>query len=290
VKKFDHAVDVVVSGHTHRAYVCEIDGRLVTSGDKYGTIVTAIDLKLDPVSRDVISAEANNNIVRTASYAKNPDQTALLESYDKVAAPIANRPAGSITETLSRVPNNAGESPLGDIIADAQLAATSRAANGGAVIAFTNPGGIRIDIARKDEGAVTYADLFASQPFRNQLVTLTLTGQQIKDMLEQQWLDPKRPRILQVSKGFAYAWDNTKSNGERILPERMTLNGAPVDLAANYRVTVNNFLSVGGDGFTILRYGTAPQIGVYDIDALHSYFKANTPVRPGAADRIVRIN
>jgi 5'-nucleotidase len=290
VKRFDKAVDVVVSGHTHRAYVCEIDGRLVTSGDKYGTIVTAIDLKLDPVSRDVISAEANNNIVRTASYAKNPDQTALLESYDKVAAPIANRPAGSITETLSRVPNNAGESPLGDIIADAQLAATSRAANGGAVIAFTNPGGIRIDIARKDEGAVTYADLFASQPFRNQLVTLTLTGQQIKDMLEQQWLDPKRPRILQVSKGFAYAWDNTKSNGERILPERMTLNGAPVDLAANYRVTVNNFLSVGGDGFTILRYGTAPQIGVYDIDALHSYFKANTPVRPGAADRIVRIN
>jgi 5'-nucleotidase len=290
VKKFDKAVDVVVSGHTHQAYVCEIDGRLVTSGDKYGTIVTAIDLKLDRVSRDVISAKANNTIVRTASYAKNPDQTALLESYDKVAAPIANRPAGSITETLSRVPNNAGESPLGDIIADAQLAATSLAANGGAVIAFTNPGGIRIDIARKDEGAVTYADLFASQPFRNQLVTLTLSGKQIKDMLEQQWLDPKRPRILQVSKGFFYAWDNGKPNGERVLAERMSLNGAPVDPAASYRVTVNNFLSVGGDGFTVLRYGTAPQIGVYDIDALHSYFQANTPVRPGAADRIVRIN
>ena len=106
------------------------------------------------------------------------------------------------------MPNNAGESPLGDIIADAQLAATSAAANGGAVIAFTNPGGVRIDITRREDGAVTYADLFASQPFRNQLVTLTLTGKQIKDMLEQQWLDPKRPRILQVSKGFFYAWDN----------------------------------------------------------------------------------
>ena len=258
VKKFDRAVDVVVSGHTHQAYVCEIDGRLVTSGDKYGTIVTAIDVKLDPVSRDVVSAKASNTIVRTATLAKNPEQTALLESYDKVAAPIANRPAGSITETLSRVPNNAGESPLGDIIADAQLAATSAAASGGAVIAFTNPGGIRIDIARKDEGAVTYADLFASQPFRNQLVTLTLTGKQIKDMLEQQWLDPKRPRILQVSKGFAYAWDNSKPNGERILPERMSLNGAPIDPAANYRVTVNNFLSVGGDGFTVLKDGNRP--------------------------------
>ena len=109
------------------------------------------------------------------------------------------------------MPNDAGESPLGDIIADAQLAATSAAATGGAVIAFTNPGGVRTDIARKDDGAVTYADLFASQPFRNQLVTLTLTGKQIKDMLEQQWLDPKRPRILQVSKGFTYAWDNGKA-------------------------------------------------------------------------------
>ena len=290
VKRFDRAVDVVVSGHTHRAYVCEIDGRLVTSGDKYGTIVTAIDLKLDPVSRDIVSAKANNNIVRTASYAKNPDQTALLESYDKVAAPIANRPAGSITETLSRVPNNAGESPLGDIIADAQLAATSTAATGSAVIAFTNPGGVRTDIAHKEGGAVTYADLFASQPFRNQLVTLTLTGKQIKDMLEQQWLDPKRPRILQVSKGFFYAWDNGRPNGARILPERMSLNGAPVDPAANYRVTVNNFLSVGGDGFTVLKDGTAPQIGIYDIDALHGYFQANSPLQPGAADRIVRIN
>ena len=289
-RKFDKAVDVIVSGHTHQAYICEIDGRLVTSGDKYGTIVTAIDLKLDPATRDVISARANNTIVRTASYARNPEQSALLESYDRVAAPIANRPAGSITETLSRVPNNAGESPLGDIIADAQLAATGATANGAAVIAFTNPGGIRIDIAHKDGGAVTYADLFASQPFRNQLVTLTLTGRQIKDMLEQQWLDPKRPRILQVSKGFSYVWDNSKPNGERILSERMSLNGAPIDPAANYRVTVNNFLSVGGDGFTVLREGTAPQISVYDIDALHSYFQANTPVRPGAAKRIVRIN
>ncbi|MBR1214525.1 bifunctional metallophosphatase/5'-nucleotidase [Bradyrhizobium sp. JYMT SZCCT0180] len=290
VRKFDKAVDIVVSGHTHQAYVCEIDGRLVTSGDKYGTIVTAIDVKLDPKSRDIVSAKANNTIVRTEAYAKNPEQTALIEAYDRVAAPIANRPAGSITETLSRVPNNAGESPLGDVIADAQLAATSAPANGGAVMAFTNPGGVRIDITRKEDGAVTYSDLFASQPFRNQLVTLTLTGKQIKDMLEQQWFDPKRPRILQVSKGFSYSWDNSKPDGERILPERMTLNGAPIDPAGSYRVTVNNFLAVGGDGFTVLTQGTAPRIGVYDIDALNSYFLANSPVAPGAVNRIARIN
>jgi 5'-nucleotidase len=290
VRNFDKAVDVVVSGHTHQAYVCEIDGRLVTSGDKYGTLVTTIDLKLDPVTRDIVSAKADNHIVRIATLEKDAGQTALLESYDKVASPIANRPAGSVTETLSRTPNNTGESPLGDIIADAQLAATASTASGGAVIAFTNPGGVRTDIARKEGGAVTFADLFASQPFRNQLVTLTLTGRQIKDMLEQQWLDPKRPRILQVSKGFGYAWDGSKGSGERIIAERMSLNGQPIDPAATYRVTVNNFLAVGGDGFTVLRDGTALQTGVYDSDALDAYFKVNSPVGPTAGGRIVRLN
>ena len=290
VKKFDKAVDVVISGHTHRAYVCEVDGRLVTSGDKYGTLVTAIDLKLDPVTRDVISAKAGNTIVRTGTLAKDASQTALLESYDRLVAPLGNRPAGSVTETLSRAPNNAGESALGDVVADAQLAATSTAANGGAVIAFTNPGGVRADLLKKADGAVSYADLFASQPFRNRLVTMTLTGKQLKDMLEQQWLDPKRPRILQVSTGFVYAWDNTRPDGERILAERMSLNGQPIDPAASYRVTVNSFLSVGGDGFTVLKEGAAQRFGVYDVDALDSYFRANSPIGPTAGNRILRVN
>jgi 5'-nucleotidase len=290
VKKFDRAVDVVISGHTHQAYVCDIDHRLVTSGDKFGTIVTSIDLTLDPATRDVISARADNVIVRTGIYASDPEQTALLESYDKVAAPIANRRAGSVTETLSRTPNEAGESALGDIIADAQLAASSNHADGGAVIAFTNPGGIRTDIPKKDDGAVTYADVFASQPFRNQLVTLTLTGMQIRNMLEQQWLDPKRPRILQVSNGFSYAWDNSKPDGERVIAARMSLNGQPIDPAASYRVTVNNYLAVGGDGFTALKDGAAPQFGVYDVDALYAFFQAHSPVAPDAANRISRMN
>jgi 5'-nucleotidase len=290
VKKFDKAVDVVISGHTHRAYVCEIDGRLVTSGDKYGTLLTAIDLKLDSVTRDVVTAKADNVIVRTGAYARDPEQTALLESYDRFAAPIANRRAGSITETLSRVPNDAGESALGDIIADAQLAATRTMANGGAVIAFTNPGGVRADVPKKEDGAVTYADVFASQPFRNQLVTLTLTGMQIKDMLEQQWLDPNRPRILQVSNGFNYTWDGAKPYGERIMADRMSLNGQRIDPLMSYRVTVNNFLSVGGDGFTVLREGINQQFGIYDADALYAYFKANSPIAPTPADRITRMN
>ncbi|WP_407165827.1 bifunctional metallophosphatase/5'-nucleotidase [Bradyrhizobium sp. ORS 111] len=290
VKKFDRAVDVVISGHTHQAYVCAIDGRLVTSGDKYGTLVTAIDLQLDPKSHDVISAKADNTIVRLNGFERDPEQSALLEAYDRLAAPIANRAAGGVTETLSRTPNEAGESPLGDIVADAQLLATSAEPNGGAVIAFTNPGGVRTDITRREDGAVSYADIFASQPFRNQLVTMTLTGSQLKDALEQQWADPKRPRPLQVSKGFSYAWDATKPDGERIVAARMSLDGKPIDPATSYRVTVNNYLAEGGDGFTVFKSGTARQFGVYDVDALYAYFKANSPVGPAAGHRIEKIN
>ncbi len=288
VKKLDRAVDVVISGHTHKAYICNIDGRLVTSADKFGTLVTAIDVKLDPQSRDVISAKADNLIVRTGTIPKDPAQTALIASYEKVAGPIADRPAGTITATLSRVPNAAGESALGDVIADAQLAATADAAKGGAVVAFTNPGGIRTDLSKRDDGAVTYADVFASQPFRNQLVTLTLTGAQIKEMLEQQWLDPNRPRILPVSRGFHYSWDAAKAFGERVIAASITLNGTPLDPAGDYRVTVNNYLALGGDGFTVLKGGSRPQFGPYDDEALFAYIKDHSPVAPPAADRIAR--
>ena len=287
VKRFDKAVDVVISGHTHQAYICEIDGRLVTSADKFGTLVTAIDLKLDPVTRDVISAKAGNTIVRT-TLAKDPEQTALIASYEKVAAPIANRRAGSITATLSRVPGLSGESVLGDIVADAQLAATRSEANGAAVMAFTNPGGIRTDIVMKDGGAVSYADVFAAQPFRNRLVTLTLSGAQIKEALEQQWRDPARPRILQVSRGFSYSWDAARPTGEHVAT--MMLNGATIDPATNYRVTVNDYLALGGDGFTVLKEGGSKQYGIYDDEALFAFFGVNSPVTPAPPDRISRIN
>jgi 5'-nucleotidase len=113
---------------------------------------------------------------------------------------------------------------------------------------------------------------------------------QIKDMLEQQWLDPKRPRILQVSKGFNYVWDGAKPYGDRVIADRMSLNGQPIDATTSYRVTVNDYLAVGGDGFTVLKQGTAQRVGVYDVDALYGYFRANSPIAPVTARRIARMN
>jgi 5'-nucleotidase len=184
------------------------------------------------------------------------------------------------------MPNGSGESVLGDIVADAQLAATSDPARGNAVMAMTNPGGIRTDLPRREDGGVTYADVFASQPFRNQLVTLTLSGVDIKATLEQQWSDPARPRILQVSKGVSYHFDPAKPAGSRIDASSLMLNGAAIDPARRYRVTVNNYLALGGDGFTALKAGTEAQFGKYDDEVLFAYIKANSPLAPPPGDRI----
>lgn len=291
VKKLDKAVDVVVSGHTHKAYNCVIDGRLVTSGDKFGTIVTEIALKIDRSTRDVIEAKADNVIVRTDTYAKDGEQTALISAYKTVAGPLIARPVGRIAAALTREETAAGESVLGDVVADAQLAATRAADKGAAVVAVTNPGGIRTDLPRAAaDGTVTYGEIFATQPFGNNLVTLTLSGADLHAMLEQQWLDQPKPRILQVSKGFTYAWDGTKPPGERVDPASIAVDGRPVDPAADYRVTVNNFLADGGDGFKVFRKGRDPLPGIFDVDALEAHLGAAGTVEPTARDRIRRVN
>ncbi|HVK56570.1 MAG TPA: bifunctional metallophosphatase/5'-nucleotidase [Burkholderiales bacterium] len=290
VKKFDKAVDLVISGHTHKAYNCVIDGRLVTSGDKYGTIVSEIDVTLDRKTRDIVYAKANNIIVRTDTYAKDPAQTRLIAEYEKLSATLTDRVVGSITSPLLRNENAAGETTLGNVIADAQLAATSAEKDGGAVIAFVNVGAMRSGIAKKEDGKVTYGDIFASQPFSNPLITLTLTGEQIKRILEQQWLDQPKPRVLQVSRGFTYSWDHGRPVGDRVIAESIKLNGQPIGMKQSYRITANEFLSTGGDGFSVMKEGKERLLGVFDLEALEAYLQANSPVSPGKLDRIQRIN
>jgi 5'-nucleotidase len=286
VNKLDKAVDLVISGHTHRAYNCRIDGRLVTSADKYGTIVTEIDLVLDPKTGDVASSRADNLIVRNDRFAKDPAQTQLIALYEQLSAPLAKRVVGRIPAPLPRDANPAGESPVGQVVADAQLAATQGAGDGGAQLALMNPGGLRAALAPAG-GEVRYEDLFAVQPFYNNLVTITLTGAQIVQVLEQQWLNQTQPRILQVSRGFSYTWDAGKPAGQRVVPGSVLLNGQPLDPAANYRVTVNNFLAAGGDNFSVLKQGRDPRTGLMDVDAFEQHIARGTTAN---AERIRRVN
>lgn len=288
VKKIDPAVRVVVSGHTHRAYNCRIDGRLVTSGDKYGTLVTEIDLALDPATREIVSAAADNVIVRTDRYAKDPQQTALIGRYEQLAAHLTQRIVGTLGATLSRDANRAGESALGQVVADAQLAATRDA---GAQVALMNPGGIRAALARPADGQVRYEDLFTVQPFYNNLVTMTLSGEQIARLLEQQWAGrTDGGRVLQVSRGFGYTWDAGKPVGQRIVAGSLRLDGRPLAPDQRVRVTVNGFLAAGGDSFPALREGSDRSTGMMDIDALELYVKANPALAPGELNRITRLN
>ncbi len=289
VNKLDKAVDVVISGHTHRAYNCKIDGRLVTSADKYGTVLSEIDLVLDPKSGDVVQARADNLIVRTDRFAKDPGQTRLIESYELLAAPLAKRVVGKIAATLSRDESPAGESPIGQVVADAQLAATRAPADGGAQIALMNPGGLRADLGVGADGSVRYEDLFAVQPFYNNLVTMTLTGAQLVEVLEGQWPNQARPRILQVSRGFTYRWDMAKPPGQRVVPGSVMLDGQPIDAAANVRVTVNSFMASGGDGFATFKQGRDLRTGAMDVDALEAHI-ARGGVGAVPTPRIARVN
>ena len=205
---------------------------------------------------------------------------------------------GSITGDITRTANPAGESALGDVIADAQLAATRDAAKGNAVISFMNPGGIRADLLASQSsggeqaGQVTYSEAFTVQPFGNSLVTMTLTGQQIDTLLEQQWsgLNAATPRILQVSNGLTYTWDAAKPNTDRVNIADIRLNGQSIGATTSYRVTVNSFMAEGGDNFVVLRDGTSRLGGEVDLDALTAYFASSSPVAPGPRNRITRNN
>jgi 5'-nucleotidase len=297
VEALSPAVDVVVSAHTHQPYICRFNGILTTSAASFGRLITSIDLTIDNRSRDVVFATAVNKIV-TRDVAKDPEATELVDKYRAISAPIANRVVGSITADITRAvpPGGSGETPLGDVIADAQLAATAPGDFGGAVVAFMNPGGIRADLVfdnspgGEQPGQITYNELFTVQPFGNTMVVKTMTGDMIYRLLEQQQFGNPGGvpvRILQVSEGFSYSYDSRLPAGSRV--SNVAINDVPVDKAASYRVAMNSFLADGGDGFTVFREGTNPLGGEVDVDALANYFLAQSPVAPGPVNRITRI-
>lgn len=250
-------------------------------------------MTIDRRTRDVVATAATNAelLFERGAAATDPAITALIGKYDTFAAPLENRLIGSHTDTLSRSSNAAGESLLGDVIADAQLFATRDAGFGDAVVALMNPGGIRADFAFAQTGAegdgnITYGEAFTVQPFGNSLVTMTLTGAQIETLLEQQFVGCSNgqpfDRVLQVSAGFTYTWNAVGPACDKIAPSSIMLDGVVVRADADYRVTVNSFLADGGDNFTVLREGLARTGGAQDVDALESYLSVFGTVDPAA--------
>ncbi|HEX5722007.1 MAG TPA: 5'-nucleotidase C-terminal domain-containing protein, partial [Acidimicrobiia bacterium] len=296
VTGFHPAVDLVIAGHVNDEFVCKIGNTWVTMADNNGRLYTDIDVRLNSRSGEMKVVSIDN--VPTFQSAVDPaaDLTSLIDKYDELSAPLANAVIGSITAAIPEIYNAAGEAAVGDVIADAQLAATTDPATGGAVVAFMNPGGIRTSDGfifagspvGEGDGNVTYGEAFAVQPFGNSLVTMTLTGTQIEALLEQQFRADGNT-ILQVSEGFTYSWSLSAPVGSKVDPASIMIDGTPIDLAASYRVTVNSFLADGGDGFSVLIGGTERLGGDVDLDALVAYFEVNSPVPPGPQDRIIQI-
>ncbi|MGA6203211.1 bifunctional metallophosphatase/5'-nucleotidase [Nocardia testacea] len=263
----DPAVQVLFTAHSHQSYICEFDGKVVTQGASYGRLITDVTLRF---ADGKVSASAVNRVV-TRDVEPDPWVIGLIDFYSGRAAPRAERVVGTATTPLPRT-GATGESPLGAVIADAMLEVTGGPAR--AVAAFMNPGGVRADI---DPGPITYGAIHETQPFGNQVVTVTLTGRQILDLLEQQWDNESKPAILSVA-GISYAYDDSAAPGKKVVDDSVRIGGQPVNEVATYRVSTNNFLAAGGDGFTVFTRGTDTTVGPTDLDALETYLRERGPV------------
>jgi 5'-nucleotidase len=294
--KLSRDIQIVVAGHSHVFYNCHIGDRLVTSASSFGRMITRIQTTVDRSTPGPARITATNQIV-TRDVARNPAQTAILAKYSAPVEERASRIVGSVTADLSRAVDQNGESPLGGVIADAQLASEGAKA-AGAVVAFMNDGGVRADIVAtpprpgSPPGAVRFRDLFTVQPFSNTLTVVTMSGRTIKRLLEQQFDNPAagQRKMLQVSSGFSYAYRLSAPAGQHVDAASIRIGNRPVAPTDRVRVAASDFLIDGGDAFTAFAEGTNRVTLGSDLDALVDYFRARSPISPPTERRVVRLD
>ncbi|MEV0172999.1 bifunctional metallophosphatase/5'-nucleotidase [Streptomyces sp. NPDC050803] len=302
-KNITPKVDALVTGHTHAAYACTINDpagnpRTVTSAASFGRLYTDTTLTYDRWTGDIArtSVESANHVV-TRTVDKATDMTELITKWNTLAAPVGNRPIGYISADIA---STGTESPLGDLIADAQFA-YAKELDPETDLALMNPGGVRASLTyaakgSEGDGVVTYAEGFAVQPFSNTVNLQDFTGAQLIQILKEQvsGANAAAPKILLPSTGLTYTLDMTKTGADRVVTDSILLNGAAIDPAATYRVATNSFLAGGGDGITTLGQGTNDLVGADDLAVLEKYLTANSsatnPIAPPAANRITVIS
>jgi 5'-nucleotidase len=290
VTRLDPEFDLVVSGHSHsftNSFVTTNAGKkvLVTQAFSAGTAYADIDLTIDPVTKDVVSESAT--IVTTFAdvapgTTPDPAAAALTAAAEARVAPLTSQIVGFASVSYTRDGGTTGEESLGDLIADSQNLAE------GTQFAFMNPGGIRADLTVPAGGhSISWNDLFTIQPFGNTLVSMNMTGTQLKAVLEQQW-QGSSTKMLQIS-GLGYTWDNDQTQGNRIV-ELHDSSGTPLEPNASYFITCNNFLATGGDGFSTFTGGTNQVGGPIDLEAMIAYTESHNPLPAPMLNRITRLH
>lgn len=271
VKRLDPAVRLVVSGHSHKGYLCQVDGRTVTQSDMGGHVLGRIALTVDTQTNTLKDIRARQEVMVPGKWPKDPQLAAYLETARERSAALLAQPVARLAvPSVVRKRADSGESALGDLVADSVLQAGRPF---GVQIGFMNNGGMRQDLDT-DNGRASVGQTRMVLPFGNTLVVMNLKGWQILDLLEQQWSGGREDirGLLQVSEGFTYQWDARRGDGSKVVPGSAKLNGKPLDREASYRVMVNNFLAEGGDGFPMFANGrNRTDTGIRDIDALNDY-------------------
>ncbi|MET8424459.1 bifunctional metallophosphatase/5'-nucleotidase [Nocardia sp. NPDC004860] len=268
----DAAVSVLLTAHSHQAYNCTLDGKVVTQAASFGRLVTDVTLRFHDGK---VEAKAVNRVV-TRDVTPAPAAVQLVDYFAGQAKPLADRVIGQATAPVPAEPAPAGDSPLGDIIADAMLDAMTTVQ---AVAAFMNPGGVRAGLTG---GNITYEQAYTVQPFGNQVVAVALTGQQILNLLEQQWDNVSKPGVLSVA-GITYTYSDSAPKGHKVVDGSVRVAGQPLNPVAVYRVSTNNFLAAGGDGFTVFQQSRETLVGPIDLDALETYLRGRGAVTPPAS-------
>lgn len=283
-------VDLIISGHSHSGFTGKVNNVPIIQQYSSGTAIGVSDLRYDRMYDNVATSKLQVVTTYNAGITPDPVIAALVAEYQAEIAPITTAVKASTLGMISRGPDRyTGEVPMGDLIADAQRW------KGGTQIAFMNPGGIRADIAFPSyPHDITWGDFFIVQPFDNKLVTMTLTGSQIYDLLEQQFPPTQTSMRLLQESGLKYKFNLSLPVGSRILDLTLT-DGTPILKDGTlYTVTCNEFIGTGGDGFSVFKSATNYiNTGISDLDALIDYvvFKygappANTPIDPSVYPKI----
>jgi 5'-nucleotidase len=300
VNRTSQDVDVFLTGHTHQPYRCNWDGRPVTSASSFGRLVTDIELTLSRRTRDFVRSKtvADNVIADRTSVQPDAGILSLIARFNEVAKPIAGAIVGQISQDITKALDDSSENAAGNVIADAQLADTDDPLRGAAVAALMNPGGVRADFtfaqssAGEAPGQVTYSEAFTVQPFNNSVATQTFTGAELLEVLKDQWcgVGQANATVLLPSAGLHYTYDKSVAadiQGDDCAAAAnpvtgLTIGGVAVSLTADYRITTNNFLADGGDGFASLTVGrNRTTLADFDIDSLVRYLAPTKP--PGAS-------